>query len=223
VHSLIIGNRDELLLGGIKTLLSSLDSSYEVRIREDRDENDFEGDFDLAIHLGSSWSLTKQEVRTACTSEIEFIQDCASRGVQTLGICFGAQLMSLAFGGCVFRNHIPEIGWKGVNGTGEHEFLSGQWMQWHYDGFTCPEGGLVLASNEVGIQAFRVGTSLGLQFHPEANVDVVSRWSSGDGATELQNVGESPIGIVEETRLHEESAVQRLNRIMDWFLALPDL
>ena len=40
----------------------------------------------------------------------------------------------------------------------------------------CPPGADALAANEVGVQAFRVGRSVGVQFHPEVDVDLLASW-----------------------------------------------
>ena len=39
-----------------------------------------------------------------------------------------------------------------------------------------PEGVEVLASNDNAVQLFRRGNAVGTQFHPEADVELVSKW-----------------------------------------------
>lgn len=52
-------------------------------------------------------------------------------------------------------------------------------LQFHDDAIVeAPPGATVLASSErYAVQAFRVGSALGVQFHPEATPDMLGRWA----------------------------------------------
>ena len=91
-------------------------------------------------------------------------------------------------------------------------------MQWHYDSFTAPRGFDVLAINEAGVQAIRRGRSFGVQFHPEANEPIVSKWMSGEGAAELAAAGIAPSLLLDETRRGVERTSVATPKLMDWFL-----
>ena len=140
------------------------------------------------------------------------------RGVPVLGICFGAQMLSHACGGVVERGKKTEIGWHDVVAPEVDSVLAGRWMQWHYDSFTAPRGFDVLAINEAGVQAIRRGRSLGVQFHPEANEPIVSKWMSGEGAAELAAAGIAPSSLLDETRRGVERTSVATPKLMDWFL-----
>lgn len=105
---------------------------------------------------------------------------------RVLGICLGAQIMADALGGSVVRASRREIGWAGISRVAnarpsplldwlpeEQPFVS-----WHGDTFALPQDAVLGAVSTWGlIQAFSWGQrALGVQFHPEANVDIVVGW-----------------------------------------------
>jgi GMP synthase-like glutamine amidotransferase len=109
-------------------------------------------------------------------------------GVPTIGICLGAQLLAVAAGGAVERGAAgPEIGLDEVTVSSSDLLLSEGVLpvvQWHYDAVTTlPADAAVLASSErYPIQAFRVGeVAWGLQFHPEADAQLVRGWAIEEG------------------------------------------
>jgi hypothetical protein len=98
------------------------------------------------------------------------------------GICFGAQALARALGGSVVRAAHPEIGWTSIDSDVPELIEAGPWFQWHSDRFTLPPGAVELARNAVAVQAYRVGRSLGVQFHPEVARAGIARWV-GNGET----------------------------------------
>lgn len=115
--------------------------------------------------------------------------------VPTLAICLGHQLLAEAFGGQVTVSH-PGGGESGASRVTWHEGAAddpllgrltehGQSLvaQSHGDAVTrLPSGASQLASSEAyPNQAFRVGSALGVQFHPEASPDLMGRWAELEG------------------------------------------
>jgi len=107
--------------------------------------------------------------------------------IPILGVCFGAQALAAALGGTVSRAPRPEIGWHYVE-TDASWISRGPWFQWHSDRFTVPDGATELARSALAPQAFRHGRSLGVQFHPEVDGDIVSDWLDGRHRTEAVRV-----------------------------------
>ena len=52
----------------------------------------------------------------------------------------------------------------------------GPWFQWHFDTFTPPPGAELIADSPAGPQAYVIGRSLGLQFHPEVTTEIMDSW-----------------------------------------------
>ncbi|GAA1274222.1 aminotransferase [Planotetraspora silvatica] len=115
-------------------------------------------------------------------------------GVPTLGICLGAQLMTIACGGTVERGGAGlEIGLCDVvplPEAADDPLFSAlparplRAVQYHYDAMTAlPPGAVRLAAGgQYPNQAYRLGASAwAVQFHPEATAAIFESWTSGGG------------------------------------------
>lgn len=229
MRAVLVANAEDIDPGLVGRALRAHGYSFVEYVRELHTEWDTDGTVDggvsLVVSLGSSWSTYWDDVRPAVSAEQRLIADAISRGTPVLGICFGAQQLATVLGGSVSRAPEAEIGWHRVRPVDEAALdvprclHSGPWMQWHYDRFTVPPGATALAESAVGPQAFRVGRSLGLQFHPEATESIVSMWSRGAGAEELQSAGIDPDDMMATTRANVADAEARCERLIEWFLS----
>jgi GMP synthase (glutamine-hydrolysing) len=111
--------------------------------------------------------------------EVEFLAVAHERAVPILGICFGGQTLAQALGGVVARAPHAEVTWRGVESADPDLIPPGPWLLWHEDLFTLPPGGRLLAGRGTETVAFACGTSVGLQFHPEADAELARIWIDG--------------------------------------------
>ena len=176
------------------------------------------GDYDLVVVLGAVWSVyDNARIGTWIHRELDFVRRAHAGGQPVLGICFGGQVLSAALGGTVSRAPTPEFGWLSLDSDLPGELSPGPWFQWHYDRFTVPEGATEIARNETGPQAFCMGRSLGLQFHPEVDSGLLAEWIE-IGGEELRAHGIDVAAMAAETARIEPSASRRTQRLVDWFL-----
>ena len=174
--------------------------------------------YDLIVVLGAVWSVYDDaRIGTWIHRELDFVRRAHDRGSAVLGVCFGGQVLSAALGGTVSRAPAPEFGWLRVDTDEPDGLAAGPWFQWHYDRFTVPDGADEIARNATGPQAFRTGRSLGLQFHPEVDGALLADWI-GFGAEELRAHGVDIDALAAETADIEPEAVDRTQRLVDWFL-----
>ena len=136
-----------------------------------------------------------------------------------LGVCFGGQALAAALGGTVERAPKAEFGWYEVQSCVPDVIATGPWFQWHFDRFTVPEGATVLAHSDVGVQAFRIGRSLGLQFHPELTATILEGWLADADAAELRHLDGTPDGLLAQTVALQEVARPHTDAIVDHFLS----
>jgi GMP synthase-like glutamine amidotransferase len=136
-------------------------------------------EFDLIVVYGSRWSVYDDDVAHWVVPELDLLRRADGAGVPVLGLCFGGQMLSAAHGGLVAAADRPEIGWHRVQ-SHVPDIEPGPWLQWHFDIFTVPEGADELAASPSGPQAFRLRRNLALQFHPEADRDVIEAWFADD-------------------------------------------
>ena len=125
----------------------------------------------------------------------ELLVAAVEAGRAVLGICLGHQILADALGGQV----IVADSHGGEEGACELEWLPGAAAdpvlaglvdaglttvaQSHHDVVAAlPPGAVELArSDRYPNQAFRIGSALGLQFHPEASPELMARWCDADG------------------------------------------
>jgi len=104
---------------------------------------------------------------------VEYVADAHDAGVPVLGVCFGHQVLAEALGGTVEDMGEYEIGYREVERTRDDPIFEGvpesmTVFTTHSDAVTgLPPGAELLAENDYGVHAFRVGDSVGVQFHPE--------------------------------------------------------
>ncbi|OIO61354.1 MAG: amidotransferase [Alphaproteobacteria bacterium CG_4_10_14_0_2_um_filter_63_37] len=169
--------------------------------------------------------------------EREWIGRVLKRGVPTLGICLGGQLMAAALGGQVTRNQEKEIGWFPIERTQEgQEEAVAPWnpllperlipLHWHGETFSIPEGATRLyQSAGCDNQAFAWGgCALALQFHLEstqASVADLLKHAKADLAEPGPFVA-SAQAILEERVQHEPVNLALLEQLCDaLFLGSP--
>jgi GMP synthase-like glutamine amidotransferase len=130
---------------------------------------------DAVVALGSDRSVHASK-DPWIAAQVGFLRATHAAGVPVLGICFGGQALAAALGATVTRAAETEIGWIDVDGD---DGYGGRWFTWHEDVFDLPPGATELARAASGPQAFAVGASVGLQFHPEVTPAIVDDWLAG--------------------------------------------
>lgn len=117
-------------------------------------------------------------------AEIDWIAVPLKENKPFLGICLGAQMLSLHLGGTVDfdPDAYAEIGYYPVRPTPEGAALLDwpeRFYHWHREGFSVPEAATLLACGErFQNQAFCYENAFGVQFHPEITQVLINRWST---------------------------------------------
>ena len=218
MRALLVGNRGDADAGLVGARLGEVGFSFERNEREYPREWKSLAGVDLLLLLGSEWSVYWEGNEKEVAAEADLVTTAMQRGVPIFGICYGAQLIAHALGGTVTRSHTPEVGWHVVSSTAYPDLLSGSWLQWHYDVFTLPSSLQSVAVNDVGPQAMLGRRVFATQFHPEATLDIITRWSTGAGAVELSKLGIDAKHLCEMSVDQVASRAPATARLVDWFL-----
>jgi GMP synthase-like glutamine amidotransferase len=182
------------------------------------------------VVLGGPMSAADDEGFPTRRAELALLRDAVDRGVPTLGVCLGAQLLAVAAGASIRRGADPEIGWGTVDltaATGEDPLFAGlasplRVLHWHGETFELPDGAVHLASTErYPNQAFRLGAAAwGLQFHLEVDRPAVERFVAAfpDDAEAASGGGEGIRGEASEAlaqlRAPRELVLDRFARLV---------
>lgn len=125
----------------------------------------------------------------------ELLRDAVAAGIPTFGICLGHQLLAHALSGevaCPAEGQNEEgavtVRWSddaardplvgALAATGKSVVAES-----HDDAVVrLPDGAVLLASSDrCPVQAFRIGSAVGVQFHPEASPELMEAWTNGHG------------------------------------------
>lgn len=168
-------------------------------------------DFSFVVSLGSQHSASASEPAWV-PEEIAALREAVDTGVPVLGLCFGGQALSLALGGGVDRLAKPEIGWFAVDAV-DDAVPAGPWLMMHTEQMRVPPGAVELARSPAGPAAFSHGPHLGVQFHPEVDVERVAVWAAADPGLAL--VGMTPEELVAQSEEHAPAAREQAFAMFD--------
>ena len=138
---------------------------------------------DGLVVMGGPMSAASDVAFPSRRAELELLSDAVCRGVPTLGVCLGAQLLAASGGGAVYPGDGLEVGWAPVSLTPDADDdalfcgLPASWtvLHWHGETFDLPVGSVHLARSARYVnQAFRLGPlAWGVQFHLEVDATAV--------------------------------------------------
>jgi GMP synthase (glutamine-hydrolysing) len=143
---------------------------------------------DGLVVLGGAMDFDETDAYPHLARTLDLLRDAAARSAPTLGICLGAQLAAAALGGRAYPGPVgEELGWTKVELTpeGQADPVLGalqepaELFEWHHDTFDPPPGATLLATGGVyPTQAFRLGSVVAVQFHPEVDGPLLAGWWS---------------------------------------------
>jgi GMP synthase (glutamine-hydrolysing) len=134
------------------------------------------------VSLGGSMGAYEEDAFPWLTVEKRLLARAVAAGLPTLGICLGCQLLAAALGGRAYPAGGRELGTLQVALTDAGRadpvvhHLDGPVPVSHTDTWDLPPGAVLLAVSDRYRHAFRLGSALGLQSHPEVPPDAFARW-----------------------------------------------
>jgi GMP synthase (glutamine-hydrolysing) len=174
-------------------------------------------DAQVVVVMGSP-DAAYDDTLTWLAPEIAYVQQAIDAQVPILGVCFGGQLLARVLGGSVRKSEYPEYGFVDVETSDPELVPPGPWMEFHGDTFVAPPEATVIARNAAAQQAFVCGPHLGMQFHPEIDLDTYDAWAAAwqrDGVEHAVDVHRIRQDIADS----EAAARKRCSALLDAFLA----
>ena len=169
-------------------------------------------DFDGLALFGSPESCRDAAIQSKLGPIHDLVRQFVDAAKPVLGVCFGGQVLAESLGAKVLASPKPEIGACEVRLTEAGRtspFFEGfppefTAAQWHSDMFEVPTGASLLATSDgCAHQAFSIGRSLAVQFHPELSLARGRQWAAEYG--ENPTFGKSAAQVLQELEAtHEE-------------------
>jgi len=134
------------------------------------------------VVMGGPMDADDDRGHPGLAAERRLLAAAVDADVPVLGVCLGMQLLGLALGAHLRRRSGTEIGFAPVDVVADDPVLGALGsrptvLHWHADSVDLPVGATLLASTPATpVQAFRAGSAIGVQFHPELDADMLDLW-----------------------------------------------
>lgn len=173
------------------------------------------GEFSAIFCLGGPQSAADDD--DFLRLEREFLVRTLEAEIPILAICLGSQLLAAATGGTVIPNAgTPEVGFVEVSDTGVQVGnidWKGLRFSFHSDTFTVPAGAEILATTSQFIQAYRVGSAVAVQYHPESSVTGIHRLMQEE-PDKVRAAGIEPAEVIHQANVRVADSRSHLDDLL---------
>ena len=214
---LVLRHGDDIPLGLLGDAIVDGGLEVEEVWLHDGDELPSLDGYAALVVLGGEMGAYDTDHHHWLVGEKEIIRDAHERGLPMIGICLGSQLFADALGGTAYlADQHPEIEVLApeLTDAGREDPVLQHFdrpvVAFHQDTFELPPGATLLARSDRFKHAFRFGSALAIQAHPEATTSIVEDWVSHEGAQALLTTA----GVVSEELVESVRRAEPIQREM---------
>ncbi len=147
-------------------------------------------DYGGVVILGGTMGVYDAHRFPYLRDEMSAVLAAVAEDVPVLGICLGGQLLAAALGGEAHRSERAEARFEAFSSPAAEEdallrHLDGPQLATHQDTWTAPPGAVTLLESPDFPLAFRFGSALAIQTHPEITPEILDLWMEGQGFHDL--------------------------------------
>ena len=176
----------------------------------------------LLVVLGGPMGVYDADRFPFLQAEMEVMRARLAADRPTIGLCLGSQLLAAAAGSAVFRGtrgKVIGVGPITRAGPPDDPLLRDlpdafDTVHWHGDTFEPIPGRPLFRGETYPAQGYRVGRSVGLQFHPELGPDGFRDWVEGC-RDDLRRSGRDPDALLAAGLPRLTAALPVLDRLLD--------
>ncbi|MDX2343835.1 MAG: type 1 glutamine amidotransferase [Acidimicrobiia bacterium] len=150
------------------------------------------------VSLGGSMGAYEEDRYPFLAAEKELLRQAVAMGLPVLGICLGCHMLADALGGRAYPADGIEAEFVGLQLTPEAEAdpilrtLAEPVVSLHGDTWDPPPGAAVPVRSGRFPHAFRYGSAVAIQSHPEVSAAIVAEWIDGFGRDRFIAAGVNP-------------------------------
>lgn len=147
------------------------------------------------VSLGGIMGAYEEDQHDFLAPEKVLLKEAVDNDIPVLGICLGCQMLAEALGGRAYPGATHEAEFAGLEIAQEAKddpivgTLSEPVLSFHGDTFDPPPGAAVLATTSRYPHAFRYGSAVAIQAHPEASAGIARGWVNRYGRERLSEEG----------------------------------
>lgn len=175
--------------------------------------------FSALVVLGGVMGAYDEEAHPWLAEEKKTIIEAHQEEMPMFGICLGSQLFAEALGGRAYlaesapeiAHMIPTLTDAGADDPVLRHFDEPV-VVFHQDTWDPPPGATMLATSDRFNHAFRLGSAVAIQAHPEADASIVSRWVKL-ASDKLDAAGVDPDDLVAKVTVGEASQREMTRRL----------
>ncbi len=176
-------------------------------------------DVGAVVSLGGIMGAYQEDEFPFLAAEKRYLAAAVERDIPVLGICLGCQMLADALGGSAWKAESPEVEFTGLemlNGADADPILrhlQTPVVSFHGDTWEPPPGTEVLAASPRYRHAFRLGSAVAIQSHPEASAEMVADWVEEYGRDRMQQAGIDPDELLAAVRSGSTENEERAGRL----------